>query len=66
MQIDPVEFGALRSDVKNIIAMLEKQNGRVAKLEEQVGALRRWQMLVVGLFTAAGGGIGTFIGKFTS
>lgn len=60
------EWGELRSDVKHILIQVEKQNGRVGKLEEQVGALRRWQMLVIGIFTTAGGGIGTLIGKFTS
>lgn len=58
------ELGEIRATLESIEDLIKTQNGRVGKLEDQVGALRRWQALVIGLFTAAGTGIGSILSKF--
>lgn len=42
------ELGEINANVKNIISLLEKQNGRVGKLEEKVENLRMWRSAVLG------------------
>ena len=64
MNIDPAEFGALRSDVKHAIELLEKQNGRIAKVENQVGRIRWVMAWIAGAATTIGTGIGTQLSKF--
>lgn len=59
------EVGEIHTKVDHLIELVRKQNGRVTKLEDQVGTLRRWQALVIGAFAAAGTGIGATITKFT-
>ena len=59
------EVGEIHTKVDHLVALVEKQNGRVGKLEGQVSILRRWQYFVVGAFTAAGTGLGAIISKFT-
>lgn len=58
---DDVHFilGEIRGELRSIKDLVERQNGRVGKLEDKVDGLRRWQAAVIGLFTAAGTGIGT-------
>jgi hypothetical protein len=60
-----LEVREIHTKVDHLVALVEKQNERVTKLEENVGSIRRWQAFVVGVFTAAGTGIGTIIGRFT-
>ena len=59
------EVGEIHTKVDHLISLVEKQNGRVSKLEDQVSGIRRWQAYFIGLMTAAGTGVGTFIGKFS-
>ena len=59
------ELGEIHTKVNNILELVEKQDGRVERLEEQVSTMRRWQAFVIGLFTTAGTGIGTLFGKFS-
>lgn len=48
MAINDKEFGELRSDVKNILVLLEKQNGRVGKLEDRTTKLETWRTFLAG------------------
>lgn len=66
MTIDPQEFGELIANVRTIKELVEKQNGRVSKLEDQVGAIRRWQAYIVGIGTAIGTSFGVILDRFTS
>ena len=59
------EVGEIHTKVDHLIDLVGKQNGRVVKLEDQVGTLRRWQALVIGAFAAAGTGLGAAISKIT-
>ena len=59
------DFGEMRSDVKYIREMLEKQNGRLGKVEDKVASLMRWRAWVLGMFTTAGTTVGAILGKFS-
>lgn len=60
------EVGEIHTKVDHLVNLMEKQNGRVTKLEDQVSGLRRWQAMIIGGFTAVGSGIGAIFTKFTS
>lgn len=60
------EIGEIHTKVDQLIGLVEKQNGRVGKLEEQVNGLRRWQAMIIGGFTAVGTGIGSLFTKISS
>ena len=57
------EVGEIHTKVDHLIGLVEKQNGRVTKLEEKVGGLRRWQAAIMGVFMAAGTGLGSLLHK---
>lgn len=54
------EIGEIHTKVDNIVKLLEKQNGRLAKVENKVVTLEKWQSLVLGAFATCGAIIGVF------
>lgn len=57
------EVGEIHTKVDHLIVLVEKQNGRVSKLEDQVSGIRRWQAAVIGAVTAVSSGVGVAISK---
>lgn len=57
------ELGELHTKVDHLIELVGKQNGRVGDLEEDVHGLRRWQSYIIGIFTAAGTGLGAALSR---
>lgn len=58
------EVGEIHTKVDHLITLVEKQNGRVTKVEEQVSKIRRFQSYMIGIFTAIGTGTGALFHKF--
>lgn len=52
------EVGEIHTKVNSILTMLESGKRDVEEIEDRVNKIEKWQHMIIGGFTAAGGAVG--------